>query len=271
MEDRQTRKEAVKVSRIFVPKPHTVLSDYLRDGILSGEFAEGDSLPSERQLVDQTGLSRGAVREALRTLSAEGLIHTRHGRLGGSIVTLPTPQSMACALSRFVQGRRIALCSVQETREVLEPQLARLAAERRTEEHLVAIRSLHDELVAASPDFEAFSRANVRWHVSVAQASGNELLSTLLYAISHGVFVATMAQEYDTTETRELVIKVHARVVEAIGARDADGAENSMRAHLIAANERPLALGSTPIPLTERASVPGRRRGLHERQSGEHR
>jgi GntR family transcriptional repressor for pyruvate dehydrogenase complex len=171
--------------------------------------------------VEQTGLTRGAVREALRTLSVEGLIQTKQGRFGGNIVTLPGQDSLASAVSRFVHGRRIPLRSLQETRDVLEPFLARLAAERRTSPQMEELRRLQDELVGGGATSTRSRSSNVRWHNAVAQASGNELLSSLLLSISHGVQVATMAEEYDTAETRRQVIAIHGRINAAI--EDQDG------------------------------------------------
>jgi GntR family transcriptional regulator, transcriptional repressor for pyruvate dehydrogenase complex len=259
------RKPSVTVDRIAVPKPHDVLANHLRESILRGEIPEGESLPSERDLVEQTGLTRGSVRAALRTLAVEGLVQTKHGRLGGSIVTLPGHESMASAIGRFVQGRRISLRSLQETREVLEPFLARLAAERRTEEHLQELQELHGRLVRSADDFRAFAVTNVQWHNAVAKASGNELLATLLYSIAHGVEVATMAEEYDTAETRKQVINIHARINEAIAARNSDLAERCMRLHMTASHARPLALASSDIPLTEEARAPRKSRATSRR------
>jgi GntR family transcriptional regulator, transcriptional repressor for pyruvate dehydrogenase complex len=245
-------KPRVKVARISVPKPQHVLASTLRDDILKGQLAEGDALPSERELVDQTGLSRGAVREALRTLAVEGLVTTRHGRFGGSVVTLPNSDSMATAINRFVQGRKLPLHTLQETREVLEPFLARLAAERRSDEQVIELKALHAELLAAVENFREFALINVRWHTAVAAASGNELLSTLLHSVSHGLEVATMAEEYNTAETRQQVIRIHARINDAIEARDSKLAERSMQQHILATHARPIALSANDdIPLFE--------------------
>ncbi len=251
MQEPKKLKQRVTVTRISVPKPHDVLANHLRDGILRGEIAEGDALPSERELVDQTGLTRGAVREALKTLSVEGLVQTRHGRFGGSVVTLPGQESMTTAINRFVQGRKLSLRTLQETRDALEPFLARLAAERRTEEDLRELKSLHDDLVAAVSNFQEFSSLNVKWHNAVAKASGNELLAAVLYSIAHGVHIATSMEEYDTMETRKQVIHIHARINDAIAAGNADLAERGMRQHMAATHARPLALDKTSIPLSD--------------------
>lgn len=270
MQEQKIRKERVTVTRISVPKPHDVLANHLREGILRGEIAEGDALPSERELVDQTGLTRGAVRGALKTLAVEGLIQTRHGRFGGSVVTLPGEQSMATAINRFVQGRKLSLRTLQETREAVEPFLARLAAERRTEDNLRELKSLHADLLTYVDDFQEFALVNVKWHNAVARASGNELLAAVLYSLSHGVHLATSTEEYDTMETRRQVIHIHAKINNAIEAGNADLAERGMRQHMVATHSRPLNLdGTTSIVLSDdstrgRNITPARKRGAKQ-------
>lgn len=233
-QEQRPTKQPMTMARIDVPKAHDVLANHLREVILRGEIAEGSVLPSERDLVEQTGLSRGAVREALRTLSIEGLIETRHGRFGGSVVTLPGHESMASAINRFVQGRKIPRDALHETRDCVEPALARMAATRRTEKHLKELRSLHEQLVASVDDFQEFSRINVLWHNTIARASGNELLSTFMMSISSDTEMATTTDEYDNMETRQLVINIHARINSAIEAQNPDLAERSMRQHMTA-------------------------------------
>ncbi|MBB1634927.1 FadR/GntR family transcriptional regulator [Cupriavidus sp. UME77] len=250
------RRKAITVSPVVVPRAHEVLANQLRDRILKREIPEGEALPPERELVEQTGLPRSAVRDALRVLSAEGLIQTKPGRAGGSIVTLPSHESMASAIFRFVQGRRISIRSLLETRELLEPFLARLAAERRTETQLGELKALHEELVNSAHSFKDFTVANLKWHTAVSQASGNELLATLLYSISHGVQLASMAEEYDTPETRRQVIDIHARVNEAIAARQPEAAEHAMRKHMTASRVHSLAQPSAEVLLSEGAASP---------------
>lgn len=255
---RNTRelKKSLKVSPIVVPRAHEVLAGQLRDRILKREIPEGAALPTERELVEQSGLTRSVVRDALRMLSVEGLIQTKPGRAGGSVVTLPSHEAMASAIFRFVQGRRISIRSLQETRELLEPFLARLAAERRTEEQLQNLKDLHEELVNSMSSFQDFTLANLKWHNEVAKASGNELLSTLLYSISHGVQLATMAQEYDTPAIRKQVIDVHARVNQAIELSQPDAAEYAMRKHITASRPHSLSALAAEVPLAEEPEAP---------------
>lgn len=237
-QEKRPTKKPVTIARIDVPKAQDVLASHLREVILRGEIAEGSLLPSERDLVEQTGLSRGAVREALHTLSIEGLIETRHGRFGGSVVTLPGHESMVSAINRFVQGRKIPPEVLHETRDCVEPALARMAAIRRTEKHMNELIFLQEQLIASVDDFQAFSRINVLWHNTIAKASGNELLSTFMMSLSSDTEIVTTTDEYDNMETRQLVINIHGRINSAIEAKNPDLAERRMRQHMTATHAR---------------------------------
>ncbi|MFC9454375.1 FadR/GntR family transcriptional regulator [Streptomyces sp. NPDC056983] len=246
-----TRATKPRVNKILAPKPYVLLGDQLREAILSGEIIEGSALPTERELVEQSGLTRGAVREALRTLANEGLVVTRPGRHGGNIVTLPKREAVATSLHQFVRGRQLPLRVLHETRDVLEPALARLAAAHRTDEDLERLKTLHETLVESVANFQAFSRANMQWHGAVALASHNELLTASLEAISYGVAVSTTVEEYDTPQTRQDVIAVHASIVAAIENQDGELAERRMRQHIRATHGRASDLNTTVVPLSD--------------------
>ncbi|HNI35288.1 MAG TPA: GntR family transcriptional regulator, partial [Microthrixaceae bacterium] len=107
------------------PKPkaktYAVLAVELRDRILNGELAEGERLPVEDDLVEQFGVARSTLREALRVLESQGLITIRRGRGGGPVVTHPdlAPISMALAVSLQLQGTTVA--DLDEARRLIEP------------------------------------------------------------------------------------------------------------------------------------------------------
>jgi GntR family transcriptional repressor for pyruvate dehydrogenase complex len=220
------------LTRVSVPKSYDVLAAKLRETILGGDVREGESLPTERELVSQTGLSRGSVREALRMLAVEGLVRPRHGRLGGNIVTLPGKESMAHFINQFVVGRRLSLRTLQETRETIEPTLARLAAERRNLEDVARLRTLNDDLASAVSDRAQFAAVNIEWHNAVAMASRNDLLAAFLFSMSFGVAMSTMADEYDTMDVRKAAVSVHTRIADAIEAQQADLAFRRMDKHV---------------------------------------
>jgi GntR family transcriptional regulator, transcriptional repressor for pyruvate dehydrogenase complex len=220
------------IERISVQTSYDLLADQLRATILEGDLDVGDRLPSERELVDQTGLSRGSVREALRILEVEGLIRSRPGRYGGITVSQPDNAYLARFVGQFVRSRRMPLRTMQEARETIEPALARYAALNRTDDELERIRQLNDDLASPSLDRHEFARMNIEWHKAIADASHNELLAALLYAMSYGVATSTSDQIYDKHEIRPAVLRVHARVVEAIEARDGEAAFRRMERHV---------------------------------------
>ncbi len=243
-------RKPLTVKRIAVLKPYDMLADQLREAILGGEISEGDALPPERELVAQTGLTRASVREALRMLALEGLVQTRPGRFGGNVVTLPGKESMVSAIGQFVRGRKLPLRTLQDAREVLEPALAGMAALHRGDADLKELKSLQEQLALSVASFRDFALVNIKWHNSVARASGNELLAAVLHSMSYGVAVSTMTAEYDTQDTRSQVIRIHGLVNDAIEARDAAEAERRMRQHMGATHERAIAPGATHVPLS---------------------
>ena len=139
---------APSLGLIYVPKSCDLLADRLRTQIHDGTIAAGAPLPAERDLVLQTGLSRGSVREALRILQTEGLVMTRPGRLGGSVARRPGDDAMARYVGMFVQGRGISLLSLLQTREAIGPKLAALAARNRNDEDLEALLNATQQMQA---------------------------------------------------------------------------------------------------------------------------
>jgi DNA-binding FadR family transcriptional regulator len=245
----QNGKKKPVLDRILAPKSYDVLAEQLRRTILDGELAEGSRLPTERELVSQTGLSRGSVREALRKLEVEGLMRPRLGRFGGNIVSRPDKDSMAQFVGQFIRSRRLPLRSLQETRETIEPALARLAAENRSEEDLALLRSLNRDLATADLDAGQFAAINVEWHNAVAAASRNELMAALLYAMSYGVVAATMDEVYDTLDVHQAVCRAHERVIDAIAARDGDAAFRRMERHVKAMRAQVKQREDSELPL----------------------
>jgi DNA-binding FadR family transcriptional regulator len=226
-----------------------VLADHLRRKILTGALEPGSALPAERELVLQTGLSRGSVREALRILEAEGLVTTRPGRQGGSVARQPGDESLARYISLFVHGRGIPLMALLQTREAVEPSLAHLAAINRTDEELAELVHLTEQVEGAYNDVPRFLAENVNWHCAIAIASHNELLRAFIVAISSMIFKASAIQDFATDDVRTVVLKAHRRILAAIVAQDAEAARRRMARHLAALTERMRTFPHAPLVL----------------------
>jgi len=217
---------------LTVPKASDILAAQVRERIFSGELVEGTALPAERQLVEQTGLSRATVREALRVLEVENLLRIRPGRGGGAFVHRPDHKSLANTVQLVIRGQQIRLESLHQTREAIEPTCAALAARHRTDGGLAELDAANADLVDAGADIPRFLRANIRWHNAVAQAGENELLIGFMSALSQSIYAATDLEAFMDVQVRELTAKAHARITEAIRARDEQAAARRMTRHV---------------------------------------
>ena len=225
-------RSSIQLSPMEVPKASDVLANGLRERILSGEFAEGTPLPPERELVTQTRMSRTTVREALRILEVQGLVRIKAGRAGGAFVQRPGEDDMARSVGLLIRGRQIRLAALFETREAVEPFCASLAAQHRTDEDLVALDAANVALEESGSDLAAFLKANIAFHVGVAKASHNELLSGFMMAISRAIYSATATEGFITDEVRATAVRAHKTITNAIRAQDPEAAVRRMTRHV---------------------------------------
>jgi GntR family transcriptional repressor for pyruvate dehydrogenase complex len=220
--------------RLSVPKASDVLADELRQKIFSGELKEGEVLPVERVLSTETGLSRGTVREALRALELEGLVHTRPGRAGGSFVRRPDTSTFERSLNILVGGQGVHFGVLVEAREAIEPSAAALAAQHRTDADLVNLRDAADRMRDTVSHVHLFKEHNVTWHLAVVEATHNEIMQayvgSLWKTISRGIDVATL---YSSRTLQETLI-AHERIYRAIEAGDQARAYAAMAKHAVA-------------------------------------
>jgi GntR family transcriptional regulator, transcriptional repressor for pyruvate dehydrogenase complex len=173
------------------PPAYQLLADELRAEITSGRLQPGERLPPEPELCVKSGVSRSTVREALRLLASQHLIVTTRGVTGGSFVAHPDAEQLAEALSTGLSllnsSAEVGFADLLELRRALEIPAAGLAAERRTDAHLVELRgALFD------PDLDELDTmlaAHTAFHSAVASATGNplfELVTRPLYHVSYG-------------------------------------------------------------------------------------
>jgi DNA-binding FadR family transcriptional regulator len=186
----------------------------LRQEITSGVWPVGSRIPTEPELVEQLGVARNTVREAIRALAHNGLLDIRQG--SGTYVA-------ATSELAGVMHRRFADADprdVAELRSTLEASAARLAAVRRTESEMARLEALlaRREEAWAAGEVDGFVAADATLHLAVVQASHNEVL-TALYA-DLGTVVRTFIREDVGDELRPGNHVDHGRLVAAIRAAD---------------------------------------------------
>jgi DNA-binding GntR family transcriptional regulator len=182
----------------------------IRDLIVSLELAPG-ALIDERQLVETLGIGRTPVREALRRLAQEQLVEVFPRR------------------GMFVTGVDVRdLARISEVRTALEPQAARLAAERATDEERNALASLSDEIKGGGADLMGLDE---RIHRAVYAAAHNHLLEKTLgeyYVLALRIWMIAL----DRAEDLEDAVEAHRDLVHEIVVGNGDGAADVMRAHV---------------------------------------
>ncbi len=227
-----TKNTTPKIGPVVVPKASDILAEQLREHIITGRLAQGSFLPTERQLVTDSGLSRTSVRDALRVLESEGLITTKVGRSGGSMITLPGRDAAARSVEQFVRTHGIRLDALLKCRVAIEPTLAELAALNRTDAQLAEMEALHVEFSSSAGDVRRYKDVNLDWHLAVARASGNEPLIAFIEAISNPIRDAMDYNHVTTPELRQTAIAAHSKILEAIRAKDAKAAYRRMQGHV---------------------------------------
>jgi len=202
----------------------------IEESVLDGTLKEGAQLPAERDLALQFGVSRTAVREAIKTLHEKGLVEAMPGR--GTFVTNGTPNSMRQSLDRIVKNDQPnGTAWLVEFREILEPEIAALAATRGDEEDLAAMREAVAIMDSAKKDPDEFIEADRDFHLALAEAAANPFILSLIDSIV-GVLREQRIRIFHVDGGPERGQYHHKRILEAVEHRDALGAREAMKAHL---------------------------------------
>jgi GntR family transcriptional repressor for pyruvate dehydrogenase complex len=202
------------------------IEELMQKGVLKA----GDQLPAERELAQQFGVSRTAVREAVKALREKGLVEAYAGR--GTFVTDGTSHAMKLSLDRMLRlGQSEDSSFLVEVREILEPEIAALAAERSEAQHLTAMREALAVMDGARSDPDAFIEGDLDFHLALAEAAGNPLILSLIDSIV-GLLREQRTKIFSVDGGPERGQYHHKRILEAIEHRDPQGARDVMRAHL---------------------------------------
>lgn len=205
--------------------------------IRSGRMTAGDKLPTERLLAEQLGVSRTVLREAVSRLKSSGLLESRQG----SGVYVLAPGFEPLHFDPLLSASQEAVLQIIEVRRSIEAEAAELAAQRRTEADLVAIRQAMHAIVEAVDAGGDGVNEDVEFHRSIARAAGNPFMSHVLDYLAQFLREATRVTR--ANEAREFrlglaVINEHEAIVAAIAAGDAPAARLAGATHMHNAADR---------------------------------
>ena len=144
----------------------------IEERILKGDLRPGDKLPAERELAEQFGVSRTAIREAMKALTQRGLVEIQPGR--GTFVTDSTSMVVRHSIDMLVRvGNETGTKDLVEVREILEPEIAALAAVRASSGDIEAMEDAVEAMDQAMGDSDTFIEADLDFHLALAQGSNN--------------------------------------------------------------------------------------------------
>jgi len=197
---------------------------------LKGTLKAGDQLPAERELALQFGVSRTAVREAVKALREKGLVEAYSGR--GTFVTDGTSQAIRQSLDLMMKiGQPEGSTQLAEVRAILEPEIAALAATRAEEQHIATMREAVAVMDRSLSDPDAFIEADLDFHLSLAEAAANPLILSLIDSIV-GLLREQRMRVFKVNGGPERGQFHHKHILEAVERRDSEKAREAMRAHL---------------------------------------
>ncbi|MEM7191149.1 MAG: FadR/GntR family transcriptional regulator [Pseudomonadota bacterium] len=203
----------------------------LRQRIVLSQYPADSRLPAERALADEYGVARGTVREALKILEKQGLVETRAG--SGTYVT----ESPAPRIPSVIETTRPL--ELVDARYALEPHMVRLAVLHGTEQDLVQAET-HLTDMEAMTDYRGFADMDEKFHMALADAARNPMIKWMMQKCHEVRSHAQWSRMRTLTLTPAIILlynRQHREIVDAIRARDADGAARAMREHLSTARQ----------------------------------
>jgi GntR family transcriptional repressor for pyruvate dehydrogenase complex len=217
--------KVVRTSRLYEQ-----IVQQIEDSVLNGSLKPGDQLPAERELAQRLGVSRTAVREAVKALREKGLVEAYSGR--GTFITDGTTHAARQSFDLMVKiGQQEGSTHLAELRLILEPGIAAVAATRADEEDLAAMRDAVAVMEGAQKDPAAYIEADLDFHLALAEAAANPLILSLIDSIV-GLLREQRIKIFNVEGGPQRGQFHHKRILEAMERRDPEVARNAMRAHL---------------------------------------
>lgn len=212
---------AVKVQRLYLQ-----VAEQLLGMIKDGTFRPGDSLPSERDLARQFGVSRPTIREAMIAMEISGAVEVRSGSGVYVLKPGPGPINLADDPGPF---------EILEARRLIEGEACALAAQRISKQQLAELVALLNDMQQENRQDHAAEEADQRFHCLIAEASGNSALHASiawLWDLRNKSTISTVFHERIRAEGIKPIIADHRAILRALRKRDSNAAREAMHNHL---------------------------------------
>jgi GntR family transcriptional repressor for pyruvate dehydrogenase complex len=220
--------------KIKPKKIYEEVTEAIQEMIRSGQLKPGERLDSVQQLAENFQVGRSAIREALTSLRAMGLVEMRQGE--GTFINEFETDQITLPLSTAILMNKKDIANLLEVRKILELGTAAAAAKRRSKDHLVAMEKALEEMEASNGDEELGEVADLQFHLAISEASQNPLLLSLMNHVS-GLMGETMKETrkvwlFSKQTTMEKLAYEHYSIYKAIQKQDEEEARHFMKIHL---------------------------------------
>ncbi len=241
--------KVVRTSRLFEQ-----IVQQIEESVLNGSLKPGDQLPAERDLAQRLGVSRTAVREAVKTLREKGLVEAYSGR--GTFITDGTTHAARQSFDLMVKvGQQEGSPHLAELRMILEPGIAAIAAARVKDDDVAAMRDAVAVMDRSQKNPEAYIEADLDFHLALAEAAANPLILSLIDSIV-GLLREQRIKIFNVEGGPQRGQVHHKRILQAVERRDPEAARSAMFAHLEQVRQ------DSQIPSTSKSSRKPVRAGL---------
>jgi GntR family transcriptional repressor for pyruvate dehydrogenase complex len=217
-------------SSVGAPRVYHHIVAHIERAIYDGRLASGDKLPPERELGRRFGASRVAVREALKALEHRGLLEVRQGSCGGHFVRAVDASVMSRDFSTLLRLGRLTGSHLGEARLIMEPEVARLAAERATDRDIKDLRAVLDDRFAAAVQRRDPRALDLDFHRRLAAAAGNPVHAVAVHALID--LESEMMGNLDGDADRDEIARAHVAILAAVETRDSAQARAIMEHHI---------------------------------------
>lgn len=220
----------MKFEKIRHNRIHEEIVHQIEEMILQQEFQPGDKLPSERNLAKLLGVSRTVIRQALAILKEKDLVDVRVG--DGTYASYGTPVSVVAPLAKLLTEERKRIVDPVEARYLLEPQIARLAAERASKQDIEELEQLFTAHITKLVKEKFLPvELDTAFHRRIAETTGNSVLVNVLE--STFVYVQeSRSVSLSNKDSLKLSLEGHRQIVEGIRQKDGGMAYKAMQQHL---------------------------------------
>jgi GntR family transcriptional repressor for pyruvate dehydrogenase complex len=234
MVDKSSNSLTGNLQAVTKTKFHEQIVDQVQALIEKGRLKHGDQLPPERELASIFKVSRHSVREAIRVLEQKKVLKSRPG--SGTFIILENESSVVESLANAILREKNTLAEIFQFRELLEPQIAGLAARNASKKDIMVLENLLEQQQKELGNTLVAKKLDEKFHLALAQATGNSVLMQVEALFGH-ILLKSRHENFQSPHRNKLSVKGHKKILKAIKEGDSKAANQLMAGHLQAIRE----------------------------------